>query len=166
MENSYYQFTHQLSRTEKSKHFDAIFKNDIEDDPRFHAEDFLNVYYEMRDKFQVSAKLFGEANFKILIFEYLRLNPKHNRINYGEGFPDFIGNISALQQMRFIKWIAKLDWFWFADDKEAIQLPKGTLRSWGNLQRDEDQIEIAIDESIMESLAVEKVGNEYKIVAK
>lgn len=164
MENSYYQIAQVLSKKMTSQHFNEIFKQPSEEDPRFEDETFLQAFREMKDKYQVCYKLFGELNFKILVFEYMR-NIPFERDNYGHLFGEFLGQIPSLQQMRYIKWIAKLDWFWFADDKDSIKLPKGTLTSWGNLQKGEDHIEIEIDESIMEKLVVKKVGHEYRILA-
>lgn len=165
MDNSYYQIAHMFSRTEKSRHFDSLFKKDITHDPRFEDEFFLKVFREMKDKFQVSFGLFGESNFKILVYEYMRNIPYHEE-DYGHLFPEFLGNIKALNALRFVKWIAKLDWFWFADDAKSIQLPKGTLYSWSNLLKDQEDIDIQIDESIMEKLVVKKIGKEFQIVSE
>ena len=163
MESSYYQIAQQLTKAERARHLDALFKKDVSDDPRFMDDFFLKVFREMKDKYQVCFKLFGENNFKILVFEYLR-NIAYTDVGYGHLFPEFLGNIKAMESLRFVKWIAKLDWFWFADDKRSIQLPKGTLHSWGNLQKDQEDIEIEIDESIMERLVVKKHGKEFHIV--
>ncbi len=164
MQNSYYQIAQMFSRKATLKQFDEMFHQPEKEDPRFQDDFFIKVFIEMKEKFQVSFKFIGEENFKILVYEYLRNVPYQND-DYGHLFPEFIGQIPVLEQMRYLKWIAKLDWFWFADNKESITLPKGTLNSWGNLQRDEEQIQIEIDESVMERLVVKKFGNEFKIVA-
>ena len=164
MENSYYQIAQVLSKKMTSQHFNEIFNQPSEADPRFEDDFFLQVYRELKDKFQVCFKLFGELNFKILVYEYMR-NVPYQRDDYGHLFPEFLGQLPSLESMRYLKWIAKLDWFWFADDKDSINLPKGTLNSWANLQKGEDRIEIEVDESVMERLVVKKIGHEYRIIA-
>ena len=59
-----------------------------------------------------------------------------------------------------------LDWFWYSSHspKQRIQLPKGTLKSWGNILRGEDQLDIELDELELEVLSIQKNGKEYKII--
>lgn len=169
MANSYYQIAGQINKDERSKHYN-IFLNDADEaQEMLNNEQFRHIYSVLRNKYQVIYKLFGEENFKRLSFEYFKYNPVQSvkLENYGKSFGDFIGSLPQLSEYKYLKWIAKLDWFWFnpVEEGSTIQLPKGTLNSWASIYKDQNSIEILIDEAIIENLQIQKIGKEIQIVA-
>lgn len=169
MGNSYYQIASQLNKDERSKHYNIFLSDPVDEQESSNNEKFRQVYTILRNKYQVIYKLFGEDNFKKLSYEYFKYNPVQSaKIDaYGKTFSDFIGNFPQLAEFKYLKWIAKLDWFWFSpvDEGTTIQLPKGTLSSWASVYKDQALIDILIDESIIENLQIQKIGKEIKIVA-
>lgn len=170
MENSYYQITQQISKDERSKHYN-IFLHDAEEVQLIqNNEKFRQIESLLRTKYQVIFKLFGDKNFRFIAFEYFKYNPiQSSKLeSYGKSFSDFIGSMDQLSDYRYLKWMAKLDWFWFDPSLEpgdSIQLPKGTLTSWASVYKNQNNIDIQIDESIIENLQIKKVGTEIQIVA-
>lgn len=169
MENSYYQITQQISKNERSKHYN-IFLHDPEEEQQIqNNEKFRQIESLLRTKFQVIFKLFGEKNFRFVAYEYFKYNPvQSTKLEiYGKSFSDFLGSMDQLSDLRYLKWIAKLDWFWCSHTNagDSIQLPKGTLNSWANIYKNQNNIEVQIDESIIENLQIKKVGKEIQIVA-
>jgi hypothetical protein len=168
MENSYYQFAQQILKNEKSKHYNMFLIDEEEEQEKFNNEKFQHVLNLLKEKYQVTYKLFGEKNFTIISFEYFKYNPiqSSSSVNYGKTFSDFLGSVEELNDIRYVRWIAKLDWFWFTqtDYSGSVNLPKGTLHSWGNIYKDQNQIDINIDECIIEKLQIKKVGKEFTIV--
>lgn len=169
MDNNYYQIAGQLNKDKRSKHYNIFLNEPDTEQEIYNNEKFNQIYSLLKDKFQVVYKLFGEKNFRLLTLEYFKYNPIQSAKmeTYGRSFPDFLGNLPQLNQYRYMKWIAKLDWFWFnpVNDGETIQLPKGTLISWASIYKEQDSIDIEIDESIIENLQIQKEGKEIKIVA-
>jgi len=169
MENSYYQIAHQISKNERSKHYNIMLMDPDQAQEKFNTAKFLEVFNILKDKYQAAFKLFGENNFQSITYEYFLYNPIQSSSSetYGKSFPDFIASIGELSELKYVKWIAKLDWFWFTqvDYTGRIQLPQGTLESWGNIYKGEAQINIQINESIIEQLEIRSRGKEYTIVA-
>lgn len=167
MENSYSQIKDHLARNERSRHYNIFLHTPEQEQEILNNEGFLKVNNLLKNKFQVLFKLMGEANFKNLSYEYFKYNPIHSSKmdSYGKTFPDFIASLTQLSNFKYLKWLAKLDWFWFnpIEEGQTIQLPKGTLSSWSSVLKAEDNIEIWIDESIIENLRVEKNGSQISL---
>ncbi|MFT6631858.1 MAG: hypothetical protein ACJAS4_001819 [Bacteriovoracaceae bacterium] len=168
MENSYHHIAHQLLKNEKSKNYGIYLSDEDQSQEKLNNEQFEQVYELLKDKYIVIHRLFGKANFVNICYEYFRYNPVQSskKQNYGRTFPEFLDSMSEVEEHSFVPWLAKLDWFWTncRELNEEIKLPKGTLNSWASVYKDQDEIDIAIDSRISETLAIKKVGNEYSIV--
>lgn len=170
MENSYYQIAQQVLKDERSKHYDVFLQTSDEGQEKFNNEKFIDVFRILKNKHQIIYKLFGDLNFKILAYEYFLYNPVQSSTQdkYGKNFSEFLGSLEQLEELNYIKWLAKLDWFWFNErnHNDSIALPKGTLSSWGNIHKDEHFISIAVDESIIENVVIKKAGKEIALVVE
>lgn len=170
MQNSYYQIAHQLLKKDKSQHYNLFRSEIFEDQEKLNNEKFREVFNILKTQYPVVYKLFGEKNFMAICFEYFKVNPMHSRkSNYGESFSHFMGSLEELAAFPFVKWMAKLDWFWMNNKSDLgaeILLPKGTLASWVNCMKDGPMIDILMDESIMERVCITREGSEIKIIAE
>lgn len=170
MDNSYYQIGQQLLKNSRHKHYD-IFDFDDEDQRQEwqNCEGFIQAFHLLKKKYQVIFKLFGEKNFEAIGYQYFLINPIHSssKENYGKSFAEFLGTIEQIEAMKYLKWVAKLDWYWFHREiyDHPIQMPKGTLNSWANIFKGQDKIDIQIDESVIESVTIIREGNQFKIIA-
>jgi hypothetical protein len=168
MDNSYHHIAHQILKNEKSKNHETYLSDEDSAQEKLNNEQFGQVYEQMKDKFTVIHKLFGENNFVNICYEYFRYNPVQSskKKNYGHSFPEFLDSMSEVEEHIFIPWLAKLDWYWTScrDSDDEIKLPKGTLNSWASVYKDQDSIDISIDTRLSETLSIKKVGNEYSIV--
>ena len=135
----------------------------------YNNQKFLQIYSILRNKYQVIFRLVGDQNFKKISYEYFKYNPVQSarEEHYGNSFSDFLGTLNQLSEFRYIKWLAKLDWFWFnpVSEGDTIQLPKGTLNSWASIYKNQESINIEINESVIENLQIQKIGKEIQIVA-
>jgi len=169
VEDNYYQHTRNINRNNKSKHYDLFLYDTDEQQERLNNDKFLVVFNILKEKFQVIYKLFGEESFELISHEYFLINPAHlaTKDNYGKSFPEFLDSIEQLQNYSYVKWLARLDWFWFSRENslESFHLPKGTLNSWASIYKGLDSIDIFIDESVMEKLEIKLNGNQYSIVS-
>ena len=169
MENSYYQIADLFSKNSRSKHYDLFLNDPAEAQTLHNCEKFRKIESVLKEKFQVIHQLLGENNFRHISFEYFKYNPVQSAKfdSYGKSFSDFLGSYSLLVDYPYLKWLAKLDWFWFnrVENGESIQLPKGTLSSWACIYKNQNDIEIEINESIIERLQIQKIGKEIQIVS-
>ena len=167
MQNTYNPIAAQVAKLENAKR-SSLFMREIDiDHSRFEDDGFRRVFDFLKSKFEITYQLLGDNNFKTLVFDFIQTNPIQSAKSekFGQNFPDFLGSIPQMKSFYFIKYIAMLDWFWFITDspRATIQLPKGTLKSWGSVARGEDAINIEIDESEVETLSIKKSGKEYSI---
>jgi hypothetical protein len=169
MENSYHQIIEQITKNERSKHYNLFLHDAGEEQQIYNNQKFLQIYNLLKDKYQVVFRLFGEDNFKYLAYEYFKFNPVQSAKlqNYGQSFSELLGTLDQLSQYKYLQWIAKLDWFWFnpVHEGDRIDLPVGTLQSWASIYKDQPEVDIQIDESITETLQIQKIGKETQIVA-
>ncbi len=165
MENSYQQIIHQLPKKQKIQHFDSIFKElDVESGTKYLDKNFLKAYQKLQQSYPAIFKLIGQDNGKIIAYQYFRYFPISDKNNqYGKAFADFIHSHPAMIHLKYLKWIAKLDWFWTHKDQQYILLPKGTFHSWGNIFSDTNELDVNIDEHFMERLVIKKTAQDYKI---
>ncbi len=170
MNQSYYQISQQLIRNAKSRNYDLFNFDPQASQEHLNDKKFQDAFNLLKEKYHVIYKLFGEENFNIICYEYFLYNPGHSASldKYGHTFAEFLGNLGELEDFHFLKWLAKLDWFWYERErgKNQIQLPKGTLSSWVNIFSDTDALDILIDESIMECVRIEKSGNQYQMITE
>jgi hypothetical protein len=135
----------------------------FENDPNF-----LKVLSSLHATYQVTYNLVGYENFKILTVKYMQLNPAHtiNGIHYGKSFPEFLMNIKELENLGYIGYIAKLDWYWIQETTESdeLLLPQGTLSAWSSLLKDSSDINIELDMNEVERIKIQKNGTETSIV--
>lgn len=169
MDNSYREIVNLLnSKNARSKHYNIFLHDPDSEQEMYNNKKFQQIYNILKNKYQVILRLFGERNFQKVAYEYFQYNPVQSSKldHYGKSFSDFLGSVDQLREFRYLKWIAKLDWFWFGpvEDGDSITLPKGTLKSWSILYKDQDLVDISIDESIIETLQIKKVGKEIQIV--
>lgn len=168
MQNTYHPIAAQLAKLENAKRSN-LFYQELRNDDIFEDEFFKKLFIDLKEKFEITYSLLGDKNFKTLILLYSQTNPVQSapKGKYGHNFADFLGTVEHIKSFYFIKYIAMLDWFWFITDspKARIQLPKGTLKSWGSIAKGLDQIEIEIDESEVETLSIQKTGKEYQIIS-
>jgi len=170
MQNTYNPIAAQVAKLENAKRSNLFLQNMSIDYDHFENEGFVKVFDSLKEKFEITYELLGDANFKTLVLSFLKTNPVQSAKSekFGKNFPEFLGSVPEMKSFYFIKYIAMLDWFWFITDspRDTIRLPKGTLHSWGSVARGEDAINIMIDESEVEILCVQKNGKEYSIVQK
>ncbi len=168
MFNTYNNLPHKVFKNDQFSSF-QLDENQAIKNKSFEDESFIEICDILRSHYEVTFKLLGEDNFKLLTLTYIRLNPSLsvNSKNYGETFSEFLGNTPELNGFPYMKFIAKLDWFWSVRVTESnlLVLPKGTLNSWGHLNRDEDDIQIEINYEEDETLKIEKTGNQYTIIS-
>ncbi|MBT4790739.1 MAG: hypothetical protein HON90_04145 [Halobacteriovoraceae bacterium] len=168
MEKNYYQIAQQFNRNDNSSYYRALFDDVEKQQDEFNSEKFVQVFYMLKERYAAIFELLGEENFKKVSNHYFRYNPIQSSKfeSYGKSFCDFLEYFEPLSEFRYLKWLAKLDWFWFAekDSMQKMSFPKGTLVSWGNICKHSSKIDIQLDESIIEVLRIIKTNNEYKIV--
>lgn len=168
MQNTYHPLAAQLAKLENAKRSN-LFYQEVNHEAAFESEFFQNVYQDLKEKYEVTFSLLGEKNSKTLVLVYTQTNPIQSapKGKYGKNFSDFLGGIEQIKSFYFIRYIAMLDWFWFITDspKSTIQLPKGTLKSWGSISKGLTDIEIEIDETEVETLSIQKNGKEYRIIS-
>jgi hypothetical protein len=166
MFNTYNNIAHQLFTNNPGKIYlseNEDLLHQFENDPNF-----LKVLNSLKATYQVTYSLVGDENFKILTVKYMQLNPAHtiNGIHYGRSFPEFLINIKELENLNYIAYIAKLDWYWIHETTESDELilPQGTLNAWTCLLKDNEEIKIELDFNEMENIKIQKLGNETSIV--
>lgn len=166
MNNTYHTIAEQILKIENARR-NSIFQKTVQDN-RFEDEYFIRAYTLLKERYCAVFTLFGERNFKEVVYIFTKTNPLHafKEIKYGYNFPDFLASLDEMQNFYFVRFIAMLDWFWFsaASPKTKIQLPKGTLKSWGTIIRGEDLVNIELNEIELETLSIQKNGKEYKII--
>lgn len=166
MTNPYHQIAHQILSKNKNKHYKHFLQDTEVEEKKYLSKEFINAFQILKDAFPATYKLFGSENFKKLAYfysQYFQVD-SNNTKKYGKKFPEFIQSIPSLVDLKYIKWIAKLDWFWTRQEEQYILLPQGTLNSWGSVYKDSEQIEILIDEGHMEKLMIKKSGKEFSII--
>lgn len=166
MNNSYNQIAHQFLNKDKSSQFNVFMQEIDLEDSKYLTKEFISAFRSLAESHPAIFILFGDANFKKLVFFYVQyfLLSEENAAKYGKQFGGFIQALPSLANMNYLKWIAKLDWFWTHQDQQYILLPKGTLESWGSVYKDSEEINILIDENFMEKLTIQRSGNEVSIV--
>ena len=168
MFNTYNNLPHKIFTNEHFSSFE-LDENQTAKNKSYDDESFIEICDILRSHYEVMFKLLGEENFKLLTLNFIRLDPtlSVNSKNYGITFSEFLGNTPELDEYLYIKFVAKLDWFWSMrfSEKNLLVLPKGTLESWGHLNRDEDDIQIDINYQQDETLKIEKLGNQYSILS-
>jgi hypothetical protein len=156
-----------LLRNEKSKNYDLFHDDAFPNQDAVNNEKFQEIFNLLKDKYKVVYKLFGEENFQAVSFEYYQYNPLHSAIikDYGMSFPNFLENLEQLADYSFIKWLARVDWFWSSEkhNNKELTVPKGTLHSWANLYKDLPLVDIMLSENEGETIYIEQVGNQFSI---
>lgn len=170
MNNSYHHIAHQILKNERAKNYDMELSSEEQAQKKLNNEQFEQVYLHLKSKYIALHRLFGQANFVNICYEYFKYNPVQSakKESYGKSFPEFLDSLSEVEDFEFLPWIAKLDWFWTTSRDEGIEieLPKGTLVSWASAYKGQEQLSISLDTRISETLGIKKVGNEYSIVVK
>ncbi len=167
MDKVYSQLAQKFFKNKKSKNFDFYVTEEVNRQDEYNNEKFLEVYEILKSKFKVVYMLFGEKNFQAIAFEYFQYNPVQSAVSkeYGFSFPKFLSELEQLQDFTFIKWLARVDWFWSTEKNSGKELviPKGTLNSWANVYKDLPQVDIMLSENEGETIYIEKDGNHYSI---
>ncbi len=138
---------------------ESIFKNDSGQNVKAHRNNYLYGLISVLENYYISIKIFlEEENFHFFCKKYIESTPSTspNVDDYGEKFPEFLGNCQELEDVAYIKHLAALDWFWVSSGQEGavIELPKGVLDLWGKITNSQELIDIEIDENMIEKIEV------------
>jgi hypothetical protein len=168
MENNYNPIAAQILKLETGKR-SKLFQNEIALERQiFEDEIFLKAINNLKNKFQVVAKLLGDENFNSVVLRFIATNPlqSSNPNKYGHNFAEFLISLDELSRFDFLYFLAQLDWYWFTENEAGpnIVFPKGTLKSWASLISEGAEINIDIDITKRETLKILKQNNEYQIV--
>lgn len=165
MVDSYNQIAHQILSKKNHDLFHKHFNEFEVDNQKYLEKDFLIALELLKKSYPATFKLFGETNFKKLTYMFCKYYPyNHSDLKkYGKKLPDFLAALPSLNEYVFLKWIAKVDWFWTQHDEVDMIAPLGTHISWKSVMRNDKDIEIDIDEHHLEKLTLQKNGNEYLI---
>jgi hypothetical protein len=168
MENNYNPIAAQILKLETGKR-SKLFQNEIALERQiFEDEFFLKAANNLSKKYQVVQKLLGEDNFNSIVLRFIATNPlqSSSEKKYGHNFAEFLISLEELHRFDFLYFLAQLDWYWYSETKDGpnIVFPKGTLKSWGSLIREEQDIKIDIDITKRETLKIIKTNNEFQIV--
>lgn len=150
----------------------TIFTSDSIDGLSVYQNNYLlSLMGSLKSKFIITEKILGEENFRALTAQFVLASPSRsqNLDDYGEGFDHFLSDVSELEEIGYIKYIASLDMFWFhAEENRAneIKLPTEILKLWAALANDIELEELAIDEEKLESIRIGEKDKEMFLIGK
>ena len=144
--------------------YDDILK--LNDLTNVYQRNYYNSHFTQIEKVFLSCeKVLGVDNFKFFIDQFVRLAKAEspNLDMYGQDFADYLSSRNELEEMGYIKHLAKLDFFWFEQSSKSIELPFGILDFWGKLINEKELSNIEIDEDIMETISIlkDEQGDSY-----
>ena len=131
----------------------SIFKDKPLNGLKAYQDNYLHSLIDsLKGKFEVTEKILGRKNFSFFCRSFVYESPSHsqNLDDYGEGLPNFLSQKKELEEIGYIKYLAKLDWFWFHSEQnlnKELLLPKGILGLWGKIKNSQDIGEIVLEES-------------------
>ena len=120
-------------------------------------------------KFTSIVKALGHENFNYFARLFIIKNPSksENIDNYGFRFESFLAEQNELLEMGYLKYLARLDLFWFESFKnlgKSIGLPKGIFSLWDSLINEKEIDEIEIVEQFNEKIIMMKEEEEILLV--
>jgi hypothetical protein len=130
----------------------------------------MSLISVLRNKYSVTLQVLGEDNFKFFARFYIYSNPSTspNIDDYGIDFDIFLSKRNELDEIGYLKYIARLDLYWFnayENLSSPIELPCGVLDLWGKLKNSQDVKSIEIDEDTVEKITVVSEGDEIHLLA-